>query len=52
MEHNPQYLSDGAYKELVDDDHPVVVVSARDIARLIKSKIGGHDALQRWLHSF
>lgn len=43
------YLSDAAYKELIGDDHPVVVISARDIAALVKRKIGDGRRLRDWL---
>jgi hypothetical protein len=43
------YLADSAYKELNEDGHPVVVISASDIANVIRQKIGSLDALSAWL---
>jgi hypothetical protein len=41
-----------AYKEIVDDGHPVIVVCARDIVALLRE--AGYatvDHLQKWLDS-
>jgi Restriction endonuclease AspBHI N-terminal/Restriction endonuclease len=43
------YLSDQAYKELKDDGHPVVVISAADIVRVLRRKIGSFAAIRNWL---
>lgn len=43
------YLADSAYKELNEDVHPVVVISASDIANVIRQKLGSLDALDAWL---
>ena len=43
------YLADQAYKELKQDEHPVVVISATDIAKILLEKVGSYDAVSRWL---
>ncbi len=43
------YLADAAYNELLEDSHPVVVISAVDIATIIKHKLGSLKALSSWL---
>lgn len=43
------YLSDQAYKELVSDQHPVIVISARDIAEILKLKFGALASVKTWL---
>lgn len=43
------YLADSAYKELNEDGHPVVVISASDIANIIRQKLGSLEALSAWL---
>ncbi|WP_444929135.1 restriction endonuclease [Microbulbifer sp. SSSA002] len=43
------YLASQAYKELKSDEHPVVVLSAIDIARLLLKKLGHLLDVQRWL---
>ena len=43
------YLDQYAYKELIADRHPVVVISALDLAQKLKERVGGIDAVLRWL---
>lgn len=43
------YLSQQAYNELIEDNHPVVVISAADIAQKVKEKFGSVKALNKWL---
>lgn len=43
------YLHDQAYKEVKIDGHPVVVISAVDIVRVLREKIGSIEAIQKWL---
>jgi hypothetical protein len=43
------YLDSQAYDELIQDGHPVVVISARDIAVKLKERIGGIDSVVTWL---
>jgi hypothetical protein len=44
------YLGDQAYKEIIEDQHPVIVVSAVDIVKILKSS--GYDnpgKVKKWL---
>lgn len=43
------YLAGSAYKELQEDGHPVVVISAADIAQAVRQKLGTLDSLSAWL---
>lgn len=43
------YLADQAYKELKEDEHPVVVISASDIIEILKKRIGTIDNIRNWL---
>jgi len=43
------YLGDSAYRELQEDGHPVVVISAVDIINVVKGKVGSLDSLLLWL---
>jgi hypothetical protein len=43
------YLDSQAYQELVHDGHPVVVISARDIAVKLKEKFGSLENIRIWL---
>ena len=43
------YLDLQAYQELVADTHPVIVISASDIAQKLKSRLGDLAAVARWL---
>jgi len=43
------YLDLQAYQELVADTHPVVVISAQDIALKLKEKIGSLTRVQHWV---
>jgi hypothetical protein len=43
------YLHEQAYKEVVQDGHPVVVIAARDIAEKLKSRFGSVDAVRNWI---
>lgn len=43
------YLHGQAYKEVVDDGHPVVIVAAKDIAEKLKSRFGSVKAVRDWL---
>ena len=43
------YLDLQAYQELVADTHPVIVISAADIAKKLKERIGDVPAVQRWV---
>lgn len=46
------YVSKQAYKEIKEDQHPVIIISARDIVNILKR--GGYNtfsSVQRWLES-
>ena len=43
------YLDSQAYRELVQDEHPVVVISAVDIAIKLKEQFGHLDKVGMWL---
>jgi hypothetical protein len=43
------YLHEQAYKEIVQDGHPVVVITASDIAGKLKKKFGTLAAVKQWL---
>ena len=43
------FLSSQAYEELKEDKHPVVVISAVDIAKLLREKIGRLSNVENWL---
>lgn len=43
------YLDTQAYQELVQDAHPVVVISSGDIAAKLKEKFGSLDNVKIWL---
>jgi hypothetical protein len=43
------YLDQYAYKELIADRHPVVVISAIDIARKLKERIGNTNSIRNWV---
>jgi len=43
------YLDSQAYQELVQDGHPVVVISAGDLALKLKEKFGSLEKVKTWL---
>lgn len=43
------YLHEQAYKEIVHDGHPVVVIAASDIAEKLKNKFGSIELVRQWL---
>ena len=43
------YLHEQAYKEVKVDGHPIVVISAIDIAKILHEKVGSIKAIQNWL---
>jgi hypothetical protein len=46
------YVSEQAYNEIRDDDHPVIIISGKDIIRILKEAGYGTIAdVQRWLKS-
>jgi hypothetical protein len=45
------YISSQAYRELKEDNHPVVVICGLDIAEILKKRIGDRKQVERWLDS-
>ena len=45
------YLAAQAYKELKEDQHPVVIISGIDIVATLKNRIGSFDQIKKWLAS-
>jgi hypothetical protein len=43
------YLHEQAYKEVIQDGHPVVIVAAKDIAEKLKSRFGSTETVRNWL---
>jgi hypothetical protein len=43
------YLHEQAYKEVIQDGHPVVIIAAKDIAEKFKSKFGSVDTARNWI---
>lgn len=43
------YLDSQAYEELIHDEHPVVIISARDFSIKLKEKFGSLDKVKIWL---
>jgi hypothetical protein len=45
------YLGSQAYKELKEDDHPVVVISGGDIISILRKRLGDDKTVHKWLNS-
>ena len=46
------YIGDQAYKEIIEDQHPVIVLSGKDIIEiLVNAGINSEDLLQEWLNA-
>lgn len=46
------YVHRQAYQEIKEDRHPVIVISARDIVRILKQAgYGAEETVQQWLKS-
>ena len=43
------YIHAQAYKEIVEDGHPILVVSATDIARILRQSSITSDSINQWL---
>ena len=44
------YVGDQAYKEIIEDEHPVVIISGKDIIEiLLNAGIGSVEQLSDWL---
>ncbi len=47
------FVSDQAYQELVEDEHPVIVIAASDIVRILDDNgLGNMSDLRDWLRQF
>lgn len=44
------FLGSQAYKELKEDNHPVVIISGGDITKLLLNRIGGLKQVIKWLN--
>lgn len=45
------YIAEQAYKEVKDDDHPIIMITGRDIVEILKSKQIGINEIDDWLDS-
>lgn len=45
------FLSSQAYQEIIEDDHPVIVISAKDICKLLLRKFSSLPEIKNWLNS-
>lgn len=43
------YLHEQAYKEVIDDGHPVVIIAAKDIAEKFTTKFGSVETARSWI---
>lgn len=43
------YLAKQAYEEIIADEHPVVIISAKDICKLLLNKYSSLGQIQNWL---
>jgi hypothetical protein len=43
------YLAKQAYEKIVADEHPVVVISAKDISRLLTKKFSSISQIKLWI---
>lgn len=46
------YLDSQAYDELINDDHPVCIISANDIADKLREKFGSVQGAINWINQF
>ncbi|MCS3576548.1 restriction endonuclease [Bradyrhizobium elkanii] len=47
------YVATQAYQEIKEDQHPIVIIAARDIVRILKSAgLGSETAVREWLSAF
>lgn len=46
------YLSSQAYKELKEDEHPVVVIAGADIVDILQKRVGSIDKIDEWLGNY
>ncbi len=45
------YLSGQAYQEITNDQHPIIIISGKDIVSILKTKIGDLHRIREWLGS-
>ena len=46
------YVGDQAYKEIVEDNHPMLILAATDIAKILKNAgYGTAESVKDWLNS-
>jgi hypothetical protein len=46
------YVADQAYQEIIEDDHPVIIISGMDIVEiLLQHGINSKEILSNWLES-
>lgn len=46
------YVGDQAYKEIIEDEHPIVIISGRDIVEILyNAGIGSVELLKDWLNT-
>ena len=43
------YLASQAYSEIIEDQHPVMIISGGDIARLLLRNFGSSENVRKWL---
>jgi hypothetical protein len=47
------HVATQAYKEIKEDQHPIVIIAARDIVRILKAAgLGSDPAFSQWLSAF
>ena len=47
------FVSNQAYCEIIEDEHPIIVISASDIGGILdEAGLGSVEALSKWLHQF
>ena len=46
------YVGKSAYKEIVEDGHPIVVISGADISSILVDRIGDLERIRSWLDDF
>lgn len=46
------YVSEQAYKEISEDGHPIIIISAKDIVDILnKSGINNEELMEKWLEN-
>ena len=44
------YVANQAYKEILEDQHPIIIIAARDICDLLSKKVGSIETIRAWLN--